>query len=122
MKNSKVAKESLDKKRTFLQQKGTYSHFNSSFETTFSRLGLTENEINYAFKLVPQQQQQGFVFIFISHQLSLDLVVNHQPSFFRRLFSDLLVAGLIGLAIKLFKDWFQSVRKIQVLFIFDFRF
>ncbi|UJR36524.1 hypothetical protein I4U23_029245 [Adineta vaga] len=84
LKNPKVAAESIEKKRDFLQKKG-----------------LTDNEIDYAFKIIPQKQT------------SQELVPHHRPSFFRRILSDLILAGLIGIAYKFIKRWFNSKRSLK---------
>ncbi|CAF3928533.1 unnamed protein product [Rotaria sp. Silwood2] len=80
--NSKVASEPIDKKRDFLLKKG-----------------LTDNEIDYAFKIIPQNQETP-----------KEVVSSPQPSFLRRFLSDLILAGILGYALKIIKHWFQSVR------------
>ncbi|CAF0941156.1 unnamed protein product [Adineta ricciae] len=84
LKNTKVAVETMEKKREFLKKKG-----------------LTDTEIDYAFKLIPQKQT------------STELVPNHRPSFLRRILSDLILAGLVGLAFKFIKRWFHSKKSVK---------
>ncbi|CAF4984827.1 unnamed protein product, partial [Rotaria socialis] len=72
LKNPRVEGESMVKKREFLQKKG-----------------LTDNEIDYAFKLMPQKVET-----------TKEIVPNHQPSFLRRILYDLIVAGFLGVALK----------------------
>ncbi|CAF0777230.1 unnamed protein product [Rotaria sordida] len=85
LKNPKVAHEPMDKKRDFLQKKG-----------------LTDNEIDYAFKIIPQPQETP-----------KEIVPSHQPSFLRRILSDLILAGILGYALKIIKRWFQSKQSIK---------
>ncbi|CAF4581095.1 unnamed protein product [Rotaria sp. Silwood1] len=85
LKNPKVAGESIDKKRDFLKKKG-----------------LTDNEIDYAFKIIPQQQE-----------MPKEIVPHPQPSFLRRFLSDLILAGILGYALKIIKRWFQSKQSIK---------
>ncbi|CAF0959512.1 unnamed protein product [Adineta steineri] len=84
LKNAKVASESVEKKREFLQKKG-----------------LTDNEIEYAFKIIPHKETNK------------KIVSNNRPSFLRRILSDLILAGLIGFAFKLIKRWFRSKQSIK---------
>ncbi|CAF2130372.1 unnamed protein product [Rotaria magnacalcarata] len=86
LKNPRVEGESMVKKREFLQKKG-----------------LTDNEIDYAFKLMPQKAET-----------TKEIVPNHRPSFLRRILYDLIVAGLLGVALKFIRRWFQSKKSTKV--------
>ena len=64
----------------------------------FFILGLTDNEINYALKIIPETNPPKSV-----------VSTSSRPSFLRRILSDLILAGLLGYAFKLLQRWFRSV-------------
>ena len=74
--------------------------------------GLTDTEIEYAFKIIPQKGNSS-LFRTNLHSFLIEtsqaLVPAHRPSFLRRIISDVVFAGLIAFAYQIFQRWFRSV-------------
>ena len=85
-------------------------------------IGLTDTEINYVFQLVPEQGRLFELQSISSLCLERAPVMSSEPSL-RRYFSDLAVAGLLVIALRVIKEWFRSVNGYPISFsLFDFVF
>lgn len=54
------------------------------------------------------------IFIRFLIETSQALVPNHRPSFLRRIISDVVLAGIIAFAYKIFQRWFRSVGDVPL--------